>query len=213
MGDDFVTYGWPFADVSSGGSIHGLIAAIDKRVIELPADMKMIPGHGKVSTGQGHEEASAKLKDCVELIEAQVKKKKTLDQVKEQAPRQVRGDGQRVHLLGCLRDDDLQRAHHGSQQEAGGGGSGDGKGRSSEEEVAAAQGRSPQRDCPDTTVFPSCSGELVAARSRSARGREPAPSTSPGPEPARTQEPSAVSPKRPAGAARRRVLFGRAPPG
>ena len=30
MGDDFVRYGYPFIDVVSGGSVQGMIAAMDK---------------------------------------------------------------------------------------------------------------------------------------------------------------------------------------
>jgi cyclase len=86
MGDDFVTYGWPFVDVSSGGSVRGLIAAIDKITADLPADTKVIPGHGKLSSIDDMKKLAAKLHDAWNLVEAQVKKKKTLDQVKEQKP-------------------------------------------------------------------------------------------------------------------------------
>jgi cyclase len=82
MGDDFVTYGFPFVDLVSGGSVKGLIAAIDKVVHDLPPDVKVIPGHGKLSTIEDMKALSAKLKDCVKLVEAEVKKKKTLDEIK-----------------------------------------------------------------------------------------------------------------------------------
>src|SRR5262249_46251966 len=49
MGDDFVTYGFPFVDLASGGSVKGLVAALDRMIKELPADVKVIPGHGKIS--------------------------------------------------------------------------------------------------------------------------------------------------------------------
>ncbi|WP_437827150.1 MBL fold metallo-hydrolase [Sorangium sp. So ce1153] len=83
MGDDFVTYGFPFVDLVSGGSVKGLIAAIDRMVKELPADVKVIPGHGKVSGVEDMKKLSATLKDCVRLIEAEVKKKRTLKQIQE----------------------------------------------------------------------------------------------------------------------------------
>jgi len=50
MGDDFVTYGFPFIDVESGGSINGMIAAVQQVISQLPPDVKVIPGHGPVST-------------------------------------------------------------------------------------------------------------------------------------------------------------------
>jgi cyclase len=86
MGDDFVTYGFPFVDVASGGSVKGLIAAIDKVVAQLPADVKIIPGHGKVSTIDDMKKLSAILKDCVKLVQAQVGKKKTLEQIQQAKP-------------------------------------------------------------------------------------------------------------------------------
>ncbi|WP_438003912.1 MBL fold metallo-hydrolase [Sorangium sp. So ce321] len=83
MGDDFVTYGFPFVDLVSGGSVKGLIAAIDRVVKELPADVKVIPGHGKVSGVEDMKKLSATLKDCVRLVEAEVKKKRTLKQIQD----------------------------------------------------------------------------------------------------------------------------------
>jgi cyclase len=86
MGDDFVTYGFPFVDLQSGGSVKGMIAALDKLVKELPADVKVIPGHGKVSSLEDMKKLSATLKDCVKRIDAEVKKKRTLEQILEAKP-------------------------------------------------------------------------------------------------------------------------------
>src|SRR5712664_2498806 len=44
MGDDFVRYGFPFIDVASGGSVQGMIAAMEKATAQLPPDVKVIPG-------------------------------------------------------------------------------------------------------------------------------------------------------------------------
>lgn len=50
MGDDFVTYGFPFIDLAGGGSVEGMITAAEYVAANLPADVKVIPGHGTVST-------------------------------------------------------------------------------------------------------------------------------------------------------------------
>src|SRR5947209_1442671 len=50
MGDDFVTYGFPFIDLASGGSARGMIAACEKVIESVPSDAKVIPGHGGLST-------------------------------------------------------------------------------------------------------------------------------------------------------------------
>ncbi|HEY5241509.1 MAG TPA: MBL fold metallo-hydrolase, partial [Polyangiaceae bacterium] len=86
MGDDFVTYGFPFVDVASGGSVKGLIAAIDKVIPQLPAEVKIIPGHGKISTLDDMKKLSATLKDCVKLVQAEAQKGKTLEQVQQAKP-------------------------------------------------------------------------------------------------------------------------------
>jgi cyclase len=83
MGDDFVTYGFPFVDVGSGGSVRGLVDAMDRVVKDVPADVKVIPGHGDLSTIDDVKKLAAALRDCVKLVEAEVKKKKTLDQIQQ----------------------------------------------------------------------------------------------------------------------------------
>src|SRR5947207_8592431 len=41
MGDDFVTYGFPFIDVDSGGSINGMIEGVEKVISQVPPDVKI----------------------------------------------------------------------------------------------------------------------------------------------------------------------------
>lgn len=50
MGDDFFVGRFPFVDLASGGSVEGLIKNIAQVISQLPADVKIIPGHGPVST-------------------------------------------------------------------------------------------------------------------------------------------------------------------
>jgi len=49
MGDDYVRYGFPFIDVTAGGSVQGMIAACERVIPLLPPDVKVIPGHGQIS--------------------------------------------------------------------------------------------------------------------------------------------------------------------
>ena len=49
MGDVFLSAGFPFVDLSSGGSIHGFIAACERVLPTLTADTKVIPGHGPLA--------------------------------------------------------------------------------------------------------------------------------------------------------------------
>jgi len=86
MGDDFMATGFPFVDLQSGGSVKGLTVALDKVIAELPADVKVIPGHGKVSTMDDVKKLNTVLKDCLKLVGDLVKKKKTLAQIQEAKP-------------------------------------------------------------------------------------------------------------------------------
>jgi glyoxylase-like metal-dependent hydrolase (beta-lactamase superfamily II) len=83
MGDDFVTYGFPFIDVNSGGSIDGMIAGVEAAIAQLPADVKIIPGHGPVSNLDDVHSYVKMLKETRAAVQAALDKKMTLDQMKE----------------------------------------------------------------------------------------------------------------------------------
>ena len=84
MGDDFVTYGFPFVDVSSGGSLLGMVANDEKAMASLPADVKVIPGHGAVSSKADVAKFTEMLRDCIGLVDAARKLGKTLAQMKQE---------------------------------------------------------------------------------------------------------------------------------
>ena len=48
-GDSFLSAGLPFVDLSSGGSIHGIIASAERVVAMTNDQTKIIPGHGPVA--------------------------------------------------------------------------------------------------------------------------------------------------------------------
>jgi len=83
MGDDFVTYGFPFIDVVSGGSINGMIDGVEKVIAQVPPDVKIIPGHGPVSTLDGVRAYLTMLKETRTVVEKALKEHKTLDQMKQ----------------------------------------------------------------------------------------------------------------------------------
>jgi glyoxylase-like metal-dependent hydrolase (beta-lactamase superfamily II) len=83
MGDDFVTYGFPFIDVESGGSINGMIDAVEKVIAQLPPDVKVIPGHGPVSGPDDMRTYTKMLKDTRDVVLKAIKEGKTLDQMKQ----------------------------------------------------------------------------------------------------------------------------------
>jgi glyoxylase-like metal-dependent hydrolase (beta-lactamase superfamily II) len=82
MGDDFVTYGLPFVDVASGGRLRGMIENVEKAMSAVPDDVKVIPGHGPLSTKADVGKFTAMLRDCVSLVESAMKEGRTLEQMK-----------------------------------------------------------------------------------------------------------------------------------
>jgi glyoxylase-like metal-dependent hydrolase (beta-lactamase superfamily II) len=83
MGDDFVTYGFPFIDVDSGGSINGMIDAVEKVIEQLPPDVKIIPGHGPVSSLDDLRAYLAMLKATRDVVAKAITDGNTLDQMKQ----------------------------------------------------------------------------------------------------------------------------------
>ncbi len=84
MGDDFVRYGFPFIDVDSGGSVQGMIVAMEKVSAELPMDVKVIPGHGAVSNLDDVRAFVTMLKDTSAAVQNAIDKHQTLEQMKQE---------------------------------------------------------------------------------------------------------------------------------
>jgi glyoxylase-like metal-dependent hydrolase (beta-lactamase superfamily II) len=84
MGDNFVTYGFPFIDLDSGGSVKGTIAALDEVIPQIPADAKVIPGHGPLSTVADVKKFRQQLDEIVVLVERGLKSGKTVEQLQKE---------------------------------------------------------------------------------------------------------------------------------
>jgi cyclase len=84
MGDDFVRYGFPFIDLASGGSVEGMIAAMEEVLPKLPPNVKVIPGHGTISNLDDVRDYVKMLKETRAAVEKGVKSGKTLDQLKQE---------------------------------------------------------------------------------------------------------------------------------
>jgi cyclase len=84
MGDDFVTYGFPFVDVKRGGSISGMIAGDEIVLSMLSPDAKIIPGHGPLSNRDDLRKFIDMLKDTRALVTDGMKQGKTIQQMKDE---------------------------------------------------------------------------------------------------------------------------------
>ena len=83
MGDDFVRYGFPFIDVASGGSVQGMIAAMEKVSTQLPPDVKVIPGHGALSNLDDVRAYVKMLKETSAAVQKGIDAHQTLAQMQE----------------------------------------------------------------------------------------------------------------------------------
>jgi glyoxylase-like metal-dependent hydrolase (beta-lactamase superfamily II) len=84
MGDDYVTYGFPFIDLDSGGSVKGMIAAVRAVMAAAAPDAKVIPGHGKLGTVADLGPYAALLEDCAARVQKGIDAGKTADQLKRE---------------------------------------------------------------------------------------------------------------------------------
>jgi cyclase len=84
MGDDFVRYGFPFIDVLSGGSVQGMIDALEKASAQLPPDVKVIPGHGALSNLDDVRSFVKMLKETSAVVQSAINAHKTLAQMKQE---------------------------------------------------------------------------------------------------------------------------------
>jgi len=84
MGDDFVRYGFPFIDVASGGSVQGMIAAMEKASGMLPPDVKVIPGHGTLSNLDDVRAFVQMLKETSAAVQKAIDERKTMQQMKQE---------------------------------------------------------------------------------------------------------------------------------
>ncbi len=83
LGDLFFAGKFPFVDLNSGGSVPGLIKNVGELIQQIPADAKIIPGHGEVSDLDGLKDYYQMLIDTSLLVRKEMKENKSLDEIKK----------------------------------------------------------------------------------------------------------------------------------
>lgn len=82
MGDDFFVGHFPYVDLGSGGSVQGLIDNIENVLTTVAADVKIIPGHGALSTVDDLKNYLEMLKETTKTVTQKMNDGKTLDEIK-----------------------------------------------------------------------------------------------------------------------------------
>jgi cyclase len=83
LGDHFFVGRFPFIDLENGGSIQGYTQNIAELIKQIPADAKIIPGHGNLATIEDLKTFHKMLTETTEIVQKMMKKKKTLDEIKK----------------------------------------------------------------------------------------------------------------------------------
>jgi cyclase len=86
MGDIYFEGMYPFIDVASGGSVDGMIAAVDRVLSMTGRDTKVIPGHGPLSSRSGLETYRGMLVAVRDRVRTLVRQGKRLAQVQAAKP-------------------------------------------------------------------------------------------------------------------------------
>jgi cyclase len=81
MGDNFFNGFYPFVDMGSGGSVQGMTEGVAKVLAQIPADAKVIPGHGPLSDVAGLKAFHRMLVETTAVVQKAMKSGKTLDQI------------------------------------------------------------------------------------------------------------------------------------
>jgi glyoxylase-like metal-dependent hydrolase (beta-lactamase superfamily II) len=82
MGDSFFSGRFPNIDLAGGGDVRGYIRNVEDAMKEIPADAKVIPGHGPLSTLKEMKEFHAMLVETSGIVEKAIAAGKSLDQIK-----------------------------------------------------------------------------------------------------------------------------------
>ena len=81
MGDMFFFGMFPGVYKEGGGDIKHLVVNLEKVVKMIPADAKVVPGHGDLATVNDLKYYITMLKETIAIVEAGIKKGKTADQL------------------------------------------------------------------------------------------------------------------------------------
>jgi glyoxylase-like metal-dependent hydrolase (beta-lactamase superfamily II) len=82
MGDDFFQGRFPVVDLENGGDVEGMAKNVGDIISKLPADVKIIPGHGALSDLDGLKLFHRMLVETTAIVRKKMKAHKTLEQIK-----------------------------------------------------------------------------------------------------------------------------------
>jgi glyoxylase-like metal-dependent hydrolase (beta-lactamase superfamily II) len=82
LGDQFFKDRFPYIDLGSGGDVRGYVKNIADVLAWVPADTKLIPGHGGLATVEDLKNFHTMLVETTSLVESGIKAGKTLAEIR-----------------------------------------------------------------------------------------------------------------------------------
>jgi glyoxylase-like metal-dependent hydrolase (beta-lactamase superfamily II) len=83
MGDQFFNGSFPFIDVASGGDLTGYVMNVADMLARIPADAKIIPGHGPLGTVDDLKKFQTMLAKTTDYVRQEIAKGMTLEEAKK----------------------------------------------------------------------------------------------------------------------------------
>ncbi|HEX9961480.1 MAG TPA: MBL fold metallo-hydrolase [Pyrinomonadaceae bacterium] len=83
MGDHFFKDRFPFVDLMSGGSVQGLMRNVADVIKQVPADVKIIPGHGSLASLDDLKTYQQMLIETTDIVQKGIISGKTLEGLKK----------------------------------------------------------------------------------------------------------------------------------
>lgn len=83
MGDHFFKDRFPFVDLMSGGSVQGLMRNVADVIKQVPADVKIIPGHGALANLDDLKTYQQMLIETTDIVQKGIASGKTLEGLKK----------------------------------------------------------------------------------------------------------------------------------
>ena len=84
MGDDFFAGRYPFVDLDAGGDVLSLTKNVEEIIAKLPADVKLIPGHGPISSLDDLKLYHRMLVETTDIIRKRMAAGEKLDAIKSE---------------------------------------------------------------------------------------------------------------------------------
>lgn len=82
MGDHLFTGRFPFVDLDSGGDVEGYANNVEAVIRQVPADVKIIPGHGPISTLDDLRAFHRMLVETTNIVRQRMAAGQSLDEIK-----------------------------------------------------------------------------------------------------------------------------------